>query len=134
MARVIGWGLAWQRGVTHLPFGIGAGQGVMQQDRLGIGDPHNFYLTLFSEGGPLSLALWLWMFAALWRKAGALARAPGTSAAGTALQGTVALAMFNACIEPTFPGNLYQTLFWWLAGTFYGADPAAERPRGNPES
>lgn len=128
IARPLTWGWAFQRGVTHLPFGVGAGQGVIQPDRLGNADPHDYYLTLFSEGGPLALALWLWIMAALWQKSRALSRRPGTEDAGDALRGTVALAGLNSLFEPTFPGGLYYTLFWWLAGTFYAADRTAAPP------
>jgi hypothetical protein len=133
-ARPIIWGWAFQRGVTHLPFGVGAGQGIMQLDRLGNAEPHNYYLTLFSEGGPLALALWLWIMAALWQKSRGLSRRPETERAGDALRGVVILAGLNSLFEPTFPAGLYNTLFWWLAGTFYAADGAAaaspEEPGG----
>lgn len=128
IARPLIWGWAFQRGVRHLPFGIGAGQGVVQPDRLGDADPHNYYLTLFSEGGPLALALWLWILAALWQKSRVLSRQPETENAGNALRGIVALGGVNSLFEPTFPGYLYQTLFWWLAGTFYAADQTAAPP------
>ena len=60
--------------------------------------------------------------AALWQKSRALSRRPETTNAGDALRAVVVLAGLNSLFEPTFPGGLYQTLFWWLAGTFYAAD------------
>jgi hypothetical protein len=129
-ARVQIWGGAWARGVTHLPFGVGAGQGPTRMDALAWIDPHNFLLTLFSESGPVCAVIWLWLLSTLWGRA---VRADGSAEnreAGFALRATVALAFFNSLFEPTFTGNLYYLLFWWQCGIFVAVP---ERPRvGGP--
>lgn len=112
------WHAAWERGVTHLPFGVGFGQGAMQNDKLGDYDPHDFYLTLFGEGGPLALVLWLGLIVVLWRAAARLRTRVPERAAGEALRDTIALTLLNAAFEPTFSGHLYYVLFWWMAGIF----------------
>lgn len=122
-ARWAVWGAAWERGVTNLPFGIGHGQGLVHGDKLGDIDPHNFPLTLFSEGGPLALLLWLTLMAAVWRRGRALAGSPGTRAAGQSLALLAVLAFLNSLFEPTFPGYFYHTLFWWSVGVFDAAGP-----------
>ncbi len=126
--RVRIWGAAWERGISHLPLGVGAGQGVLQDDKLQWMDPHSFPLTLFSEGGPLVLATWLWVLLALWGASRRLKAEPGRRSAGHALRATLVLAFFNSLFEPTFTGNLYFLLFWWLAGIF----EAVEHPSPGP--
>jgi len=126
--RVTIWRAAFERGLAHLPFGVGAGHGVLQNDRLAQIDPHNYPLTLFSETGPLGLVAWLWMFAALWGAARRLRDDPSTRHAGRTMRATLVLAFVNSLFEPTFPGYLYQTLFWWIAGTLHGAGPPADLP------
>jgi hypothetical protein len=127
--RVAIWGLALARGMSHLPFGVGAGQGVLQSDALQTADPHNFLLFLFSEMGPLTLALWLWTIAALRRRAIACLGAPETRGIGAALRDMIVLALANSMFEPTLNGNLYHLLFWWLAGTLVGSAEAVEARR-----
>jgi len=126
--RVLAWQSAFDRGVTHLPFGVGAGQGFVQMDRLNTEDPHNYLLTLFSEVGPIGLLGWLWLIFSLWQAAGRLVRSPTTRLAGQTLQATILIAMFNLLFEPTMPNYIYQTLFWWIAGTMYGTGPPADLP------
>ena len=114
--RFNSWSIAWQRGVTHMPWGLGAGQGIFQSDRLLDEDPHNFALTLFSEEGPLAMLVWFWMMWVLWRAAGRMRRQPHTHWASTALRGTIALALMNAMFDPTIKSNPMYHLFWWNLG------------------
>ena len=114
--RVNSWNIAWQRGVTHLPWGLGAGQGVLQNDALLDEDPHNFALTLFSETGPLATLAWFWMVIVLWRASSRMRRREGGGDAATALRGTLALAMLNAMFDPTLKSNQMYHLFWWNLG------------------
>jgi len=114
--RVNSWQVAWQRGATHLPWGLGAGQGIVQNDVLLDEDPHNFALTLFSEDGPLATLAWFWMMWVLWRAAGRMRLGADTRAAGTALRGTLALGLLNAMFDPTLKGNQMYHLFWWNLG------------------
>jgi hypothetical protein len=53
-----------------------------------------------------------------------LSRTPGAEAAGRSLVLLVTLAFLNSLFEPTFSGNLYFTLFWWIVGVL-DADPPA---------
>jgi len=114
--RFNSWGVAWQRGASHLPWGLGAGQGIIQNDKLLDEDPHNFALTLFSEDGPLATLAWFWMMWVLWRAAGRMRSAGEARAAGTALRGTLALGLLNAMFDPTLKGNQMYHLFWWNLG------------------
>ncbi len=114
--RFTSWGIAWKRGVTHLPWGLGAGQGVLQNDALLDEDPHNFALTLFSETGPLATLAWFWMMFVLWRHAGSRRRSDGDTGAATALRGTLALGLLNSMFEPTLKSNQMYHLFWWNLG------------------
>jgi O-antigen ligase len=127
IARVLIWEAAWKRGLAHLPFGVGAGQGPLTKDALNITGPHNFLLELFSELGVPALILWLWMFATLWSVGRRLRTRPDTRFAGQAMIGTLVLAFFNMLFEPTLSGNLYHLLFWWLIGIFYGSGPLDAR-------
>ena len=128
LARVMIWSAALERGIHHLPFGVGLGQGWLQQDALQGIDPHNFPLTLFGELGPLGLLAWFWMIAALWAASGRLAGIPGTRAAATAMRATLMLGVLNSLFEPTLTGNLYHLLFWWLLGIYHGAGEPADLP------
>lgn len=128
IARGMIWNAALERGIKHLPFGIGLGQGWLQTDALQNLDCHDFPLTLFSETGPLGLLAWLWMYLAAWRAAGRLAKAPASAAAGFALRATLVLAFLNSLFEPTFTGNLYHLLFWWLVGIYHGTGEPADVP------
>jgi hypothetical protein len=128
LARIAIWANAFERGMEHLPFGVGAGQGILQQDRLALIDPHNFMLTLFSETGPLGLMAWLWILAALWSAARRLRKQPSTRLAGNSLRATFLVAILNSLFEPTFPGYLYVVLFWWIAGSLHGVGPPADLP------
>jgi O-antigen ligase/polysaccharide polymerase Wzy-like membrane protein len=142
VARFGIWGAAWNRFVHNLPFGVGHGQGLIQDDRLAAIDPHEFLLTLLSEGGVLALAAWLWLLQGVWSDGTRLARDPATRIAGRSLQATVVLGFLNALFEPTFPGSIYFVLFWWMAGIFRGTperspsavpsihDPAQDRVTG----
>jgi hypothetical protein len=130
-ARWAVWDAAWERGVTNLPFGIGHGQGLVYGDQLGDIDPHNFPLTLFSEGGPLALLSWLALMAVVWNRGRVLALRPETQAAGRSLALLTVLAFANCLFEPTFPGYLYQTLFWWSVGVYDACDSAPSRPSGS---
>jgi hypothetical protein len=129
-ARTRIWQAAWERAITHLPFGVGTGQGWLQQDKLQYWDPHCFPLTLLGEMGPLGLLAWSWVIAALWAAAGRLAREPATRAAGGAMRATIVLGVANSLFEPTLIGNLYHLLFWWLLGIFHGAGPPVDLPAG----
>jgi hypothetical protein len=111
------WRAAFERGMAHLPFGVGYGQGFIQMDKLAEYDPHDFYLTLFSEGGPLGLILWPALIASLWYAAGRVDGHAPDRAAGRTLRHTIVLALLNALFEPTFSGELYHVLFWWMAGS-----------------
>lgn len=124
-ARFSVWGGAWERFSQNMPFGIGHGQGWIRNDRMGAIDPHQFLLTLLSEGGIPALVLWLWLLAALWSDGGRLAR-EGEKLVGSLLRATVVLGFFNSLFEPTFPGSLYFVLFWWLAGIFRGVEGAPD--------
>lgn len=126
--RVAIWKNAFARGTAHLPFGTGAGQGFFAQDKLGELDPHCFPLSLFSETGPVGLLLWIWIIAALWRAAARLGAAPSTQLAGQTLAATISIMLVNSLFEPTMPGYLYQTLFWWMAGSLHGVGPPADLP------
>ena len=128
LARVHIWTAAWERGVTHLPFGVGAGQGWIQTDKLQWIDPHDFPLTLFSESGPLGLAAWLWIMVAVWGASTRLLHDAGSRAAGGAMRATLVLALLNSLFEPTLVGNLYHLLFWWLLGIYHGAGAPADLP------
>jgi hypothetical protein len=119
--RIATWQLAFERGMHHLPFGVGAGQGVHQNDRMLTVDPHNYLLTLFSESGPLAVACWAWLIVSLWSIGRRLRRSPSTALLGTMLRDTMVIALLNMLFEPTFKGGLYHLLFWWLTGTFVGA-------------
>ncbi len=121
------WQAAFHRGITHLPFGVGAGQGLIQADRMMEMDSHNFLLTLFSEMGPLAVLAWLWLFAALWDAARRATSEEASREFGTAMKATIALAFANMLFEPTLTGNLYHLLFWWLIGIFRGSVVAARR-------
>lgn len=110
------WAAAWQRGMTHLPFGVGTGQGIIQQDLLAWMDPHNYLLTLFSESGPFAVLSWIVLLFVVLRTTARLRAALGEDATRV-LHATVALGFLNSMFEPTFTGNLYFLLFWWLVGT-----------------
>jgi O-antigen ligase len=112
------WRAAFERGMAHLPFGVGYGQGFLQMDKLAEYDPHDFYLTLFSEGGPLGLVFWPALIVTLWSAGGNLMTKEPDRAAGQALRHMIVLALINASFEPTFSGELYHVLFWWMAGCF----------------
>jgi hypothetical protein len=120
--RAFIWQAALLRGWTHMPFGLGAGQGLVTSDRLQEIDAHNFLLTLFSESGPLAVAAWVWLFLAVWKRATTLRTHPGTAQAGNALAATLILALANSMFEPTLVGNLYHLLFWWIVGIYYAED------------
>jgi O-antigen ligase len=122
--RVMIWQSAFERGWSHLPFGVGAGQGLIQEDRLQQIDPHNFLLQLFSESGPIAIVLWLWLIAAVWSRAVRIRRDPATPALGDAALGTVALMFLNMLFEPTMSGNVYHLLFWWIVGILFGGAEA----------
>jgi O-antigen ligase len=131
-ARVLIWQAAWQRGVSHLPFGVGVAQGLVTHDSLLATDPHNYLLTLFSEMGIPGLLLWLWLFAALWSAGRGLRAHPGSHEVGTALLATLAIAFFNMQFEPTLAGGLYHLLFWWLVGIYYAEGPAEASRAAQP--
>ncbi len=114
--RFNSWSIAWQRGATHLPWGLGAGQGLLQNDALLDEDPHNFALTLFSETGPLATLVWFWMMLVLWRRAGGRSRPDGDVEAATALRGTLVLGLLNSMFDPTLKANQMYHLFWWNLG------------------
>src|SRR5258708_11205618 len=59
--RIITWQLAWRRGVLSFPLGMGAGQGLVQNDELLDLDCHNILLTLFSELGLVATLIWIWI-------------------------------------------------------------------------
>jgi O-antigen ligase len=122
--RVMIWQSAFERGWRHLPFGVGAGQGMIQEDRLQQIDPHNFLLQLFSESGPIAVALWLWLVATLWDRARRLRRDPATRMVGDAALGVVAMMFLNMLFEPTLSGNVYHLLFWWIVGILFGGAEA----------
>lgn len=110
------WAATWQRGMTHLPLGVGTGQGIIQQDLLAWMDPHNYLLTLFSESGPLAVIAWVGLMVVVVRSTGGVRARLGEDATRV-LHATVALGFINSMFEPTFTGNLYFLLFWWLIGT-----------------
>jgi len=110
------WAAAWDRAMTHLPFGVGTGQGVIQKDLLAWMDPHNYLLTLFSESGPLAVFAWIALLLIVARVTRKRRAALGEDATRV-LHATLALAFLNSMFEPTFTGNLYFLLFWWLVGT-----------------
>ncbi|HYM80043.1 MAG TPA: hypothetical protein VEY91_01375 [Candidatus Limnocylindria bacterium] len=139
LARYWGWHAAFERGVGAMPFGVGAGQGRLQNDRLGWIDPHNYLLTLFSEHGILCLALWLWLFWTLYMVSRGDRSSAGARLAGDALRATLILAFLNLQFEPIMTGSHYHLLFWWLVGIYAGSlEPAAvavlqrSGPRMNP--
>lgn len=123
--RILTWNMAWERGVHHLPFGVGAGQGLVQNDELLDVDCHNWFLTLMSEVGPLGLALWLWAFSAIVRVGRNLRRRAETHAAGDAMLGVLATGLLNSMYEPTLTANLHHLLYWWLVGSCQGAEDGA---------
>jgi hypothetical protein len=125
--RTLSWRLAWARGLRHLPFGIGAGQGLYARgDLLGSADPHNFLLTLFSEDGVLGVLTWLAVLAALWQAQRRLGSAAESKYVGSAMRATLVLVFFNMMFEPTMTGTLYHLLFWWLMGIYHGVGYPAE--------
>jgi hypothetical protein len=124
--RIRIWQAAWHRGVTHLPFGVGTGQNVIQTDELGKIDTHNFLLSLFAENGPLGVVLWLSCIVALWQAARRLVACSKTTPAGEAIQATVVLALLNSMFEPTLTSSLYNLLFWWLIGIYHGVGAPAD--------
>jgi hypothetical protein len=126
--RVLIWQAAWARCLSHLPLGVGAGQGLVTSDALSVTDPHNFLLSLLGELGVAALVLWVWMIFTLWRVGRALSEHLDTRHAGKALRATLALVFVNMLFEPTLTGNLYHLLFWWLIGIFYGLGALGERP------
>ena len=118
------WAATWQRGMAHLPLGVGTGQGVIQHDLLAWMDPHNYPLTLFSESGPLAVVGWVALIVVVMRTTGRARARLGVDATRV-LHATVALGFLNSMFEPTFTGNLYFLLFWWLIGTL---EAGAVRP------
>lgn len=126
--RAFIWQAGLQRGWTHLPFGVGIGQGILQNDRLQGIDTHNFLITLFAELGPIGVVAWLWLFAALVGAARRLSQHVETRIAGSAFKATLALAFANLLFEPTLVGNHYHLLFWWLVGILHGCGQPAELP------
>jgi hypothetical protein len=122
------WKAAWERGISHLPLGVGHGQGRIQGDELADIDPHNFLLTLFSEGGPLALAAWLLLLYSVWQRGRLLSQTPGGENAAQSLRLLVVLGFLNSLFEPTFSGSLYYTLFWWSVGVLDESEPATAQP------
>jgi hypothetical protein len=125
--RVQAWDVAYHRGVEHFPWGIGAGQGQMQNDELLDEDPHNYLISLFSEVGLPATLIWLWLFATLWKRGARLRARRETALVGRALVGTLGISLINALFDPTLISNTIHLLFWWVLG-------ALEAGQGGPET
>jgi hypothetical protein len=130
--RAFAWQMAWTRGISHFPVGIGAGQGLVQNDELQAEDPHDFVLTLFSELGVIATLIWIWMFVGLFRRAWRMRRWSGMPAVGGAMMGTLGIECLNMLFDPTLNGNLHHLLFWWLIGIYYGVGEFSGAPASDP--
>lgn len=120
VSRFIFFRDAWQRAVDHWPLGMGLAQSFSYSDRLGINDPHNYWLSLASEFGLVGLLLWTAQTIIVWRRIVPLVRDPATEHAGRALQLTFAVAQLNLLFEPTFTGIQYQFIYYWVLGVYFG--------------
>jgi hypothetical protein len=132
LVRVWYWRAAWQRTLDHLPFGMGLGQGLTYSDKLQRIDPHDYWLVLSSELGPLGVLLWIGVLAVLWRRIASLARTPGWEGIGNALQVAFWLSQIHTLVEPTFQGVQYQFLYFWVMGGYLGYHAVA-RERASTE-
>ena len=116
---------AWHRTLDNLPWGIGLGQGFYYSDQLQNVDPHDYWLALASELGPIGVVLWLGVLVLLWRRLSRVARTPGWEDIGRALQISFWLSQLHTLVEPTFQGAQYQYLYFWLMGGYLGYHAAA---------
>jgi hypothetical protein len=131
VVRVWYWRAAWQRTLDSLPWGLGLGQGLTYPDSLQNIDPHDYWLVLSSELGPLGVALWIGVLIVLWRRIAQVARTPGWEGTGNALQVAFWLSQIHTLVEPTFQGVQYQFLYFWVMGGYLGYHAVAvERARG----
>lgn len=112
--------VAWQRTVDHFPWGMGLNQGWTYPDRLFDRDPHNYWLALSSELGLLGVAGWLSVLVLLWRRLSALASDPDWQGVGRALMVSFCLGQLHTLVEPTFQGEQYQFVFFWIMGGYLG--------------
>jgi len=133
VVRIWYWRAAWQRTVDHLPWGIGLGQGLTYPDNLQRIDPHDYWLALSSELGPLGVILWVVVLVMLWRRISRLARTPGWEGIGGALKVAFWLSQLHTLVEPTFQGNQYQYLYFWVMGGYLGFHAVALERRAADE-
>lgn len=124
--RVQAWNVAYHRGLEHFPWGIGAGQGQLQNDELLDEDPHNYLITLFSEVGLPATLIWIWLFATLWGRGRRIRARSDTARAGQALVGTLGISLINALFDPTLISNTIHLLFWWVLGALEAGEGAPE--------
>jgi hypothetical protein len=136
VVRIWYWRTAWHRTLDNLPCGIGLGQGLTYPDALQRIDPHDYWLALSSELGPLGVILWIVVLIALWRRIVRLARTPEWAGTGRALQVAFWLSQIHTLVEPTFQGIQYQFLYFWVIGGYLGfhAESLERPPTGAPAS
>jgi hypothetical protein len=111
---------AWHRTVDNSPWGMGLGQGWSYADKLQTLDPHNYLLALSSELGALGVLGWLVVVVLLWRRLSAMSFRPGLQLESRTLRLVFVVALVHSLFEPTFQGNHYQVLFFWMMGGFLG--------------
>lgn len=104
----------------HFPFGMGLGQGVAQDDHLGVSSPHNFAITLTYETGVLGLLLFGAWVVSIWRRGWRLRRDPRVGPIAVTLLFTLATGVLNSLFEPTIEGLHGQFLFYWVLGALLG--------------
>lgn len=110
----------WIRTLDNLPWGIGLNQGYLYPDKLQGLDPHNYWLDLSSELGVLGVIGWLAVLVLVWRRIQRIARHPAFRHQGLALQIIFWTSQIHTMVEPTFQGNQYQFLFFWILGGYFG--------------
>jgi hypothetical protein len=110
----------WRRTLDNLPWGIGLNQGYLYPDKLQGLDPHNYWLDLSSELGVLGVIGWLAVLLVLWMRIRRFARHPAFQHEGLALQIVFWISQIHTMVEPTFQGNQYQFLFFWILGGYFG--------------
>lgn len=112
--RIWYWREGWLRLVSHLPFGMGLGQGYAQADKLRDIDPHNYWLVVGGELGVVGLVLWIGFLVTVWRAIDRLATV--TPAMRFALRLAFVTAQVHTIVEPTFQGTQYQFAWFRLFG------------------
>jgi hypothetical protein len=120
---------AWHRVLDHLPWGLGLFQGFANPDRLQGIDPHNYWLLVGGDLGIPGLVLWAAVLVALVRAWWSTRTDEASREQAHTVVLTIALANVHTLVEPTFQGNHYQFLFFWIAGGTL-AYAMAERPGG----